>query len=234
MLWLYLYALFTIPFLTTSGIFYWIDNHAHDARYCKCELRTLKQQYIDYAPNICKNLFLLLPIFIYASVQWIATFAPLHTFTLLDFVLELLFLAFGFETLFFFSHRLLHMPWFLKRVHYKHHEMIHAIGIGAIYCHPFEMFLSNYLPFALPVLLYSYMHFIWPISWIAYYVLGHVVTHIHLQTLTFWTILAGIYIVFSHNGYAFPHKNPKHLVHHVSKMRNFGTLGLWDWYFDTN
>ena len=46
------------------------------------------------------------------------------------------------EAVFYYNHRLLHLPWFYKRVHKIHHEFTAPIGLAAIYLHWFESLLS--------------------------------------------------------------------------------------------
>lgn len=47
---------------------------------------------------------------------------------------------------FYYSHRLLHNPYFYKRIHKKHHTWISPVAISAAYCHPIEHIVSNITP----------------------------------------------------------------------------------------
>ena len=53
------------------------------------------------------------------------------------------------EITFYYSHRLLHHPYFYKSIHKKHHMWTSPIAIAAAYCHPVEHIVSNVIPIAL-------------------------------------------------------------------------------------
>ena len=46
------------------------------------------------------------------------------------------------EVLFYAGHRLLHVPWMYRHVHYVHHSFSAPIAIASIYAHPLEFVLG--------------------------------------------------------------------------------------------
>eukprot|EP00043_Microstomoeca_roanoka_P010756 m.101957 g.101957 ORF g.101957 m.101957 type:complete len:289 (-) comp14995_c2_seq1:950-1816(-) len=50
------------------------------------------------------------------------------------------------DTLFYWAHRGLHHPRIYKYIHKQHHEFHASKGIAAMYAHPVEEFLANFLP----------------------------------------------------------------------------------------
>lgn len=63
-----------------------------------------------------------------------------------DFILSLLLR----EALFYYSHRLLHVPYLYKLIHKKHHRFTAPIALAAQYAHPIEQIFANALPISLP------------------------------------------------------------------------------------
>ncbi|KAJ5683693.1 uncharacterized protein N7477_000038 [Penicillium maclennaniae] len=117
------------------------------------------------------------------------------------------------EAMFYYSHRLLHVPYFYRRIHKKHHKFTAPIALAAQFAHPFEQILANTLPISLPPQL------------------------LRSHVLTFWIFLA--WELFNtatvHSGYDFFHDKAKmHDLHHEKFNLNYGSIGLLDWVHGTN
>ncbi|KAJ5793234.1 uncharacterized protein N7503_009212 [Penicillium pulvis] len=117
------------------------------------------------------------------------------------------------ETMFYYSHRLLHVPYFYRKIHKKHHRFTAPIALAAQFAHPLEQIFANALPISLPPQLLK----------------SHV--------LTFWAFLA--WELFNtatvHSGYDFFHNKAKmHDLHHEKFNLNYGSIGLLDWVHGTN
>lgn len=109
---------------------------------------------------------------------------------------------------FYASHRFLHRPWWMKRVHRVHHEFRTTAAISSIYAHPVEFVFGNFVTLAL----------------------GVVVVGPSLPVLYLWTVLALHTVVAHHSGYAVPWLSWSchHDWHHYRYKECFGTLGLLD------
>ena len=126
---------------------------------------------------------------------------------------------------FYWSHRLLHRPWFYKRVHKQHHEYVQPVSISSHYAHPFEFIFGNILPFAMgPLVLSSQMHFF---------------------TRICWNLLRLTETCNGHSGYEFPWapyslmpfagSAQYHGYHHTNNLGNYSSFfTLWDSLFGTN
>lgn len=115
---------------------------------------------------------------------------------------------------FYASHRFLHRPWWMKRVHRVHHEFRSTTCLAAEYAHPVEMIFANFGTLAVGVALVA------P----------------HLATLYLYTVLATVTFVGHHSGYAVPWMSwaVHHDWHHYRTKEAFGTFGLLDWALGTD
>ena len=143
--------------------------------------------------------------------SWIEIVVSLPVFSLIQ------------DTVFYWSHRLLHHRLIYKHVHKIHHKYQTTIGIAAVYAHPVEFVLGNVAPLAI----------------------GPRLLRCHLVTL--WVfIFVGVYETCEqHSGYDFPcnpvqlnpfsTRPPYHDFHHSKNVGNYaGTYIYWDFFCGTN
>lgn len=98
------------------------------------------------------------------------------------------------EIIFYYSHRLMHMPSFYERYHKKHHQWTAPIAVSAQYADVVEHMFSNLAPVMIPLAIFN-CHLV---TVLIYY------THVHLRTLS------------DHSGYRFPYyyNSERHDKHH--------------------
>lgn len=112
------------------------------------------------------------------------------------------------EIAFYYSHRLLHQPYFYRLIHKKHHEFIAPVGMAAVYAHPIEHIISNLTPIFLgPLLMRS-----------------------HIVTYWIWAVLTITGTMINHSDYCLPgFGSPvNHDFHHYVQEENYGVFGLLD------
>jgi len=125
------------------------------------------------------------------------------------------------DTIFYWSHRLLHQPFFYKRIHKQHHQFYTPVGISSEYAHPVEDFLNQ-----------------------AAFIAGPFIMGSHIFTLYMWLLLRLWETVDAHSGYALPFPlSPfslfgvaeQHDYHHSQNKGCFGSFfGVWDWICGTD
>lgn len=111
------------------------------------------------------------------------------------------------DTIFYWSHRVLHRPRLFKAIHGKHHTLRHVRGHSSEYAHPVET-IANLVAFMLPPILLQ----------------------AHLLTFGIWVALRVWETVEAHSGYAFTPLASRHAFHHLYAAKGcLGSFfGLWD------
>ena len=124
------------------------------------------------------------------------------------------------DTAFYWHHRMLHTPFFYKKIHKLHHEYYNTISLSSLYAHPIEFFFGNLLPFEVGVIL-----------------LG---SRIHMVTFLIWTIIRIFETIDGHCGYEFSW-SPYRLLplsgsseyHNFHHSNNIGVYASFFTYWDT-
>ena len=127
------------------------------------------------------------------------------------------------DTVFYWSHRLLHHKSIYKYIHKQHHQYNVSIGIAAEYAHPLEDIVSNILPT----------------------IGGCLILGSHAFTLWLWLFLRILETVWNHSGYSFdlsPTKfvpfmsgEERHDFHHSHNAGCYGSFfTFWDSVMDTD
>lgn len=111
------------------------------------------------------------------------------------------------DTLFYWSHRMLHHKKLFRLIHRKHHAWRHVRGLSAQHSHPVETVFNIVAMWAGPVLLGS----AFPI-------------------VALWAFLRIIETVYAHSGYALDGVGSRHAFHHLHPTKGcLGSFwGPWD------
>lgn len=127
---------------------------------------------------------------------------------------------------FYWSHRVLHIPFLYKRIHKTHHEYNVSISAAAEYAHPLEYLLGNSLPLAAGPFIYGQ-------------------GKIHIVTWLTWVFFRTLTTCEGHSGYEVPWSPFRYLplntnssyhdYHHLTNQGNFSSFTIiWDTLMQTN
>lgn len=166
---------------------------------------------------------------IFAAMSWLCLGTPLRAYTqfytdihqhsLLYLVGSIPVILLIHDTYFYWIHRLMHLPWFYRRVHLTHHKSVNPSPWAAYAFHPVEAVLEGGI---LPLLLFCIpMH---PINFFGFI------------TLMLWFNVYGHlgYELFSRKVYEHPigrwlNSSVYHNLHHERFQGNYGLyFTLWD------
>lgn len=118
------------------------------------------------------------------------------------------------EVVFYYVHRLLHLPLLYRLFHEKHHRYKAPVALAAVYSHPIDHIFQNAMPIAVPLMV----------------VRAHLVTSFFLAVYFQWDA------ALAHSGFSFTRlpEVEEHDRHHRDMKVNYGILGLMDWLHATD
>jgi sterol desaturase/sphingolipid hydroxylase (fatty acid hydroxylase superfamily) len=117
------------------------------------------------------------------------------------------------DTIFYWSHRVLHTRWLFKHIHSKHHRFRFVRPVVAEYAHPVENLINFVAFFAGPCLLGT-----------------------PFVTLQVWIVVRMIETLEAHSGYNWSPISDRHSFHHLYATKGvYGSfVSPWDWLMGTD
>lgn len=123
------------------------------------------------------------------------------------------------DTIFFWSHYLLHTPWLYKHIHKQHHVYRQPTGVTAVLSNPIEAIITQFGIWFVPILL----------------------KNTHIFTLCLWIAIRAYQSILAHSGYDFPYISTQywlpelmpgvlaHDYHHQHGKWSYGSFfSVWD------
>jgi len=128
-----------------------------------------------------------------------------HEFTAVSLIVNVLVYMFWMDSWFYWTHRLLHRPWWWKNIHYVHHQFLHPTAFAQDAVHPFEAVFQGPMGHHFTSLVYP----------------------MHPVVMAVCGFLTSIYANAAHDGRSLDLND--HCKHHTHKHVNFGLYwGVWD------
>jgi methylsterol monooxygenase len=207
-------VLHLLVFWPLAAAFHYVDTHDAPAWVARHRIQSGKRRQPETAKVmrvLATNQLLLSPLML-VLLSWMMcamgwTVSP-ELPSLPTVLLEMALMAGAAAVFFYASHRFLHRPWWMKRVHRVHHEFRTTSAVAAEYAHPVEFLLANFgtLAVGIPLVFPS------------------------LPAVYMFTVLSVTHIVVHHSGYAVPWApwSVPHDWHHYRYKELFGTVGVLD------
>lgn len=202
------YLLFNFIYYLTSGILFLIDFFELFPSKKIQDKKNYLDNYIKCLPCVMINtlVYAFLPCLIFGWYEFY--FNPI--FNILGCILDICVSIILTDIFFYGIHRVLHMPYFYKKYHKQHHEIITPIGLCAVYMTMVDFYVGNILPVLLPMLIIG----------------------AHITTIRIWlTIIIVNTIVFAHSGFMIAEHHDKH---HTLFIKNYGIGIFMDKIFGTS
>ena len=219
-MWYHHYCSLVGTYLVSSLVCFIIDMKFSLGKGYKIKDDISRSDYINlyrkFAPLSLFNICILSIPVVYIMDIYHLSYLPFYPDTdsilkgILICIAELLFIWIDMDILFYSIHRLEHHPSIYKYIHKKHHELVHPIGVGAVYVHPIDFYVGNIIPIVLS----------------AYMVASNVLVY-HI-----WIIISILSTVtMSHSG--FKGISDQHDYHHTMSKYNYGIDVFMDRLFGT-
>jgi fatty acid hydroxylase domain-containing protein 2 len=209
-----------VVFWTVGGAFHYVDTYDRPELIAKYRIQSGKRRQPAWSKlwrNLAWNQLIWSPFMLGLMAAalmargWTASPAFPPAWQIL---LELAGMGASAVVIFYTTHRFLHRPWWMKKVHRVHHEFRTTCAFASEYAHPVEMCVANFGTLAG----------------------GVVIIAPSLPSIYLFLVLALCTVLVHHSGYAVPWASwaVHHDWHHYRYKEAFGTIGVLDHLFGTS
>ena len=208
------FVLHALVFWGMSGFFWWVDRRGGPDWIVRHRIQSgpaREPETRRVAANLALNQLVVTPLMLvglWKALEWRGWSVDTAFPGVFEVAWQMVALG-GIAAIWFYAtHRFLHRPWWMKKVHRVHHEFRTTRAWAAEYAHPVEMVFGNFGTLAIGVL-----------------ILGP-----NLATLYIYTVVATHTFVAHHAGFAIPWMSwaVHHDWHHYRYKEAFGTFGILD------
>ena len=209
-----LLVLHTVIFWPVALGFHWVDRTDRPRFIARHRIQSGKVRQPPLGRTLrvlIRNQFVLLPILLllFAELLRIRGWRPDPVLPGLGvLILEVVGLGVIGSIVFYASHRLLHRRWWVKHVHYVHHEFRTTSALASEYAHPFEFAVANFGALTA----------------------GALILAPSLAAMGLFAVIAQLTVLVHHSGYALPFApwSVPHDWHHYRFVELFGSTGALD------
>lgn len=178
-----MYLVIILRYFMLVGVFhyyFWYFKKDHKRIYPTIPSKKQIRYEIKWS---CISSFFFAAAGVLLGILWQNGIAPMY----LDFdfygywylPLSFLFAAILHEVYFYFTHRLLHIPWFYKKAHQVHHNSINPSAWASLSFHPLESLLESLI---LPlILLIIPMHPVVLLSYLLFMTVSAIINHLGIE-----------------------------------------------------
>jgi sterol desaturase/sphingolipid hydroxylase (fatty acid hydroxylase superfamily) len=214
--------------LATNSFYLLLDDNNWLRSYCVIPNKIpLDMRQKVFKELLFTHAFVLLPLQILAGPFMLSFLTPNINISFTVKLFQFIFFNVIEDTIFYWVHRIMHIPWVFKNIHFKHHQFDslhgHTFSLNGEYAHWIEN-LSNDL---LPLLAGPYIFSFWSL--------------VPLELFWVWIVWRQIRSADAHSGYQFIkikhiyQGSAGHIHHHTLQGRkhNFGSYIFWDYICNT-
>ena len=127
-----------IRYLLTSGIFAWATNIRHPGLYTGLDPQIRKEILWSLASAAIYGIPAGIVAWGWSNLEWTLIYRDIGTYPLWYLPLSVFLYMFAHDTWFYWSHRMMHRPYWFKIAHAVHHESRPPTAWAAMSFHPWE------------------------------------------------------------------------------------------------
>ena len=211
---LVMYLVIVFRYLLLVGIFHWYFWYfKKDVKKLFDKKPTIKQFRYEIKWSLISSLFFA-AAGVLIGLLWQNNLTPMYlsfsSYGMWYLPVSFMLAALLHEIYFYFTHRLLHIPWIYKRAHQVHHQSVNPSAWASLSFHPIEALLESMI---LPlILLVVPMHPLVLLNYLLFMTISAIINHLGIEIFSGRTAFIRSYFI----------SGTHHHLHHSKFNYNFG------------
>ena len=150
-----------VRYLATSGFFFWLTGQVRPGLYDKLKPQMNREIYWSLLSAAIYGIPAGIVAWGWDTHGWTQIYRDVTAYPLWYLPLSVFLYLFAHDTWFYWTHRLMHRPWWFKKAHAVHHESRPPTAWAAMSFHPWEALTGA---FVIPILVFIIPVHVWALG----------------------------------------------------------------------